>query len=85
MHGQGKYLTVSFCTSAQHGTVGMKIGTVRKLSLRVALSPTLSNATVSTKPTPAGEDVLDPFHPLGITKHLVDKAVRTRNTDIAPD
>lgn len=34
-----------------------------------------SDVTVSTRPTPAGNDVLDPFHPYGITKHLVDKPV----------
>jgi len=36
-----------------------------------------SNATVSTRPTAAGEDVLDPFHPYGLTKHLMDKQVGT--------
>jgi hypothetical protein len=35
-----------------------------------------SSSTVSTHPTPAGLDVLDPFHPYGITKHLEDKPVR---------
>lgn len=35
------------------------------------------DVTVSTRPTPAGNDVLDPFHPYGITKHLVDKPVST--------
>jgi hypothetical protein len=30
---------------------------------------------VSTKPTPAGNDVLDPFHPYGLTKHLHEKPV----------
>jgi hypothetical protein len=35
---------------------------------------------VSTKPTPAGNDVLDPFHPYGITKHLQEKPVRVAST-----
>lgn len=32
---------------------------------------------LNTNPTPSGEDTLDPFHPYGITKHLVDKKVQT--------
>jgi hypothetical protein len=37
----------------------------------------LRHAVLNTSPTKAGEDTLDPFHPLGITKHLVDKPVRS--------
>jgi transcription elongation factor SPT6 len=35
------------------------------------------NALLSTSPTPAGEATLDPFHPLGIAKHLTSKRVTT--------
>lgn len=30
---------------------------------------------LTTSPTPAGEDTLDPFHPYGIAKYLVEKKV----------
>lgn len=33
-------------------------------------------ATLSTTPTPAGEAALDPFHPLGCAKRLVNKPLR---------
>jgi hypothetical protein len=35
------------------------------------------HALLSTSPTAAGEEALDPFHPCGITKHLVGKKVST--------
>jgi transcription elongation factor SPT6 len=34
------------------------------------------HATLSTDPTPRGDEVLDPFHPYGVVKRLRDKPLR---------